>query len=468
MVYTEMYDIISQKGKFPASPRSPIVNTQFGNSLRSLYKGDKTKITGYVELSTVQNITLKRKLERLFNELNLYVKNGFETFNFYAETTKIPTKKVLIAPYGANIKSDILHEFKVVYLNRIAYVDYFYIEDYERTAFKMESQDFKLPVLSLNGMVKGLGEIAPSLSKKPGHLAHSVLSNYIGSDFIDKHIEIDGVNSSYLKDGDTKSNLLKIKSVFENRNASIPLSHFGIINYLDGNVGDIEKMRSKANLLKRWNVLSWNRPSDSTTIKMSVFNYSSDGALNIYGITDLKNNLLWQHSILSYAIKDKTVSSQQFGEVMYSVSKVINSYLDKGEDGLLSQVMDLNNIDLWVGRVTSYFLAFSSNKDVIVPNAVRTLTYNISDAVLSLHSSKQKSKLAYKEKTEVDPRVRVALYLTKTRLKEEFIERIIQITGWSYKITEKYVDGLINGGYLYAPDNIHYRWYTESKFRFKK
>ncbi len=455
---SSLYEIWSLRAKSPNSPRSPILNSLFRKSIKYVQWGDKTKLIGYI---TPSNKTLPyTKLKKRCFECNVTdnLSEGFRYFDFYPEPTYMSRDIILIVPWNTPLKSNIPYDFHVIYLGILNYKHVYLYEDSEITTLKVEESDFEVPILPLNKIINTFYEINPSLSKTQEHLAHSVLSNYIGSDFIDKIAYIDGMNSSYGGDKNSQVELNKIKNIFENKNNFIPISHFGIINFLNGNIRNIQHYASNSNSLHFLKTVSYNLPYQTENNISDDFRYFSEG-LNIDKPMDLEKNLEFQHSILYYAMKNKTPTINVINDIMYRIMKEINKIVNKGEQEIIHNAPGSNNIDDWAGKMGSYYSAYSLDHDKIVSNVVKTFSSNVIDIVSTLSRETVRTELLEKEdKILIDPRIKVALYLCD-KTEHDFIEKIMQITDWNYKIAKKYFDDLINKyGLLYSNDNIHFDW----------
>ncbi|MCK5492642.1 MAG: hypothetical protein KAJ14_05990 [Candidatus Omnitrophica bacterium] len=255
------FSIYSIKSNKKIYLRLPIFSKIYKNSIKHGYPGSKQNLTGYlipklraISITKIQKNAIKYGIS---DELT----KGYQFFDFFPEPTCLEREAIIISPLNLYPKRNIPYNLLVIYVGIIDFKHIYFLKKLEETTLKFNESCFdELPPLNLNDLIKLFSELNPSLSRNKEHLSHSVLSNYIGSDYIKNPQCIDGLNSSYGGDSNTKLELNKINNIFENKERFVPFSHCGIINILNENHNNIQRLRMNPTSLKLLKTVSYNLP----------------------------------------------------------------------------------------------------------------------------------------------------------------------------------------------------------------
>lgn len=465
-------DFPETKKTYLISQRLPIIQKIYRNSVIPLFRvrvGNSIGTIGYLEPIITTKLLLA-KVKKWEEKFRINLRDGFNVYKFFAETSKIDTKVLIVSPTNMKPSTKFPNELKLMRLGDMRDSIVFYLTDYEATTLSLSDTDFDFPLLNHKRIIKSLSEISNlSMEKRDVHISNSILSSYIGTDF--KRESVDGIGSSYLSKIKLKKDLMKIDEILKNEKFGISFSHFGILNHFDGNIFDIMNLRRES--FGKFKTVSWNVPSDTTmrNVKLSEFKYSFDNELlRNYRLRDLENNLEFHHSLLQYAIKDKRITSELYGELVVTASKEIGQWLENKDSNLIFKIIDLKNMNEQVGRIASYFSTYGIGDKEMKKQITETISHNIGDILTEkqfqvMSKDKARTKGAERIERELDPKIRIAFY-SSDRTKQNIIEKFMEHLGCSEKKAEE-VFGKLENGIIFTPDDVHYRWWNESQFKFK-
>ena len=458
----------SRKSELIAT-KLPIVRGIYGESARKVgkaYFGEKIKITAYLD-SIITPQYLKKRA-KWSNKYGLNLKNGFYSYKLNFVPSKNETYVRVISDVG-DLKSDLPYELKLMKIDEVGNKRVFYLSEYEPTTLKMPKiEQMSPPPMKYKKMLKSFGEFSSlGIGGYSAHIIDSIISNYVGSDFIGDYV--DGTGSSYVGNEKIKLELEKIKEALSNRKFGIPISDFGIVNFLNKKMSYIENLRK--NSVGKLKTISWHMSGekDLDLIKKSEFKYATHDSLGIFDTRNLENNLDFLHSLLHYSLIDKRVTTPLFGKVFLGAMKVLRGYLDEKKDVL--NIMDMKNMDTQVGRMTSFYLSFGFDEEKVIKAVKNSIELNIGKTLEEINLRNIPNKEVYKKEAEeieisIDPRVRVAFYLSD-RTEEDITEKLKEV-GFSEKTAKNIFNRLNNVDHaIYSPDGVHYYFLRENKFKFK-
>ena len=450
------------------SQQLPIPNQLFKQLSEKLFKtntGETVKVLGYLEPVRIKYLD---KAIMKWEKFNPNFQNGFRTYSLFAEYSKLPTEVLVVSPVELSPVTDLPNTLTLMKKGRLnTGKEVFYLKDFEPDFLKVECTPLGFPVINLKDMQKSIIEMS-SLSTIDKHLLNSILSPYIGSDCFKGHF-INGMGSSYISKFRLTEDLRKINNVLNKSTFGMPLSHFGIINHLTGEIGEINKIReglAGRSLINKFKTLSWNLPSmpDYENLKKSEFKYAIDGEIGIYEPRNLANNVDFQHSILFYNILDKPVKQDVFDKAMVETYEIILDYLGKDEKNLIFKIMDKDNISIQISRIISYFHPFAKDEEETIKYAHETTMHNIEDVLEKIHLDATSTERTFELEVDTEPKVRLAFY-SSDRTKMGFIEKYMERTGYSEKRAQQVFQELQSKGLIFSGDNVHFFWTRENKLR---
>ncbi len=482
MSFDELIEEIEYSGKknfyenydSSATNKLPLNQKLYSQANAKLRSHKKIKeIEGYLELITKPAVMLNKKIHSIL-KLNKYdeLETGYKLYKFYAELSKNDLMTIILAPYETKLNSEIPYSIKIkkptsnkLEHNKKYYELFFLMEKPEPTTLKISKDDNPTyPVLTLKEMQKSITEIS-SLSMKDNHVSDSLLAPYIGSDILDKKISVDGLGASYLYDSKTKKDVAVFDKYLNKSDYGINLEHMGILNELNGTINEFKSMRKNKEILKNYNVLSWNVSSKikDDNIRESEYKYAIDG-INIYGERDIANNTALQNSLIYYGcLSDKQIS-KSFDDILNSVLLKLSSRMNKTQERVYNNIYDSDLVEIQCARITSYYTAFENNNQKIQKNVIDTFEKNITQIEEKIDEEKYHQKdREYAPKIPLNIRRAVAC---SDKTKESIIANIVEFMNWTEKRSEQSFKELIEDGTIYSRDGgIHYDWIKGYKLK---
>lgn len=457
------------------SKRLPFVQAAIREVIPKLYRlrdGDTIETEGYLELKIRDNRILSPSIISLLQDNGIDTTNGFKAYEFYVESSKLPTEILVVASFDFQIESGLPYNLKLIRLGRRKSLELiFYLKDIPEPAIlSPHIPETDYPLLTHKQIHRSLTQIS-SLSMKDKHILDSVISPYIGADWVKRNVYIDGIANSFVSKTQVLADLSKLDDALNSTQYGISLSHHGILNLLNKSPAGIEKMRTLQKFQK-FKVVSCNVSSgkNPNNLKQSEFKYATE-SLNIEDIRDIKNDLALQHTLMYRSlINDKTVSYQLFGSAMMRAIKIVQDWVDKSDKKMIGRIIDENNLDTQIGRIASYFLAITNklkDEDIIVRKVDTTVNQNIGSIIEKIHLEAELSKRKQDHEREIPLMMRLAFYRSD-RTTKGFAEMIMELLGYSEKKSLEYIKQLERDGMIFLSDGVHYHWFSESRFKFKK
>ncbi|MCK5039959.1 MAG: hypothetical protein KAR87_03260 [Candidatus Aenigmarchaeota archaeon] len=484
MSFEELIEEIGYSGKknfyenydSTAIKKLPLNQKLYSQANAKLRSGKKIKaIEGYLELIKKPSKLLIKKIQFIFKRNKcMESDSGFKLYNFYAELSRNDLMTIIIAPYETKLDSDIPYSIKIKKItgsklehNKNYYELFSLMSKPEATTLKISKDNNpKYPVLTLKEMQKSITEIS-SLSMRDNHVSDSLLSPYIGSDILDRKTYVDGLGASYIYDSRTKKDVDVFDKYLNNSDYGITLEHVGILNELNGTIKEFESMRKNREILKNYNVLSWNVASKikDNNIRESEYKYAIDG-INVYGEKDIANNTALQNSLIYYGcLGDKQLTSKSFNQVLDSSILKISSWMNKTEEIIFNNIYDMDLIEIQCARITSYYTAFEKNNQKIQKNVINTFEKNITQVIEKIDEEKKYNLKEREWKVEIPLDIRRAI-LISDKTKEDIIANIVELMNWTEKRSEQYFTKLSEEGRIFSRDGgIHYDWVHRYKLK---
>lgn len=457
------------------SKRMPFVKAVIQSTLPKVYraaKGSTVEVEGYLALKFRDNKFFPQTVIKWLKEMGVDTSRGFKTYDFHAELTRIYTGVVVIAPFEFQMDAEFPYKIKIIRLGRITSLEeVFYLkEEPEPTFLQPHLPDPDIPLLTQKQMHRCLTQIS-SLSMKDRHVFNAVVSPYVGADWVKRTSYIDGIGNSFLENEQLTDDLKKLNDLLNNPQWGLPLSHHGVLNVLNSTPVAIEQMRASQKFQK-FRTVSWNLPTNqrANNFKQSELKYYTDG-MNIYDLRDMRNDAAFQYSLMYCSlIKDKGVTFLAYDSAMLKALKTVEGWVGKTNEEIINQIVDGQNLDMQVGRITSYFFGIVhkvKDEDVIVRKVNDAINQNIGSLIENIHLEAPISEKKLSHEREISRMVRFA-FLRSGRTKQGFIEKLMEFLGYSEKRATSYVEQLESKGIIYVSDGVHYHWATEGNFKFKK
>lgn len=470
----DFFTIVDPSSKKVQTFRLPIIKNIVSTTLRSLHGssiGDIITVDGYLEYLYAHKV-LAEKIFKFAQKNEIASNEGFKTYEFYAESSKVPTDVIVLAPsnFNSDVSPDLPYTLKFENIGRIYDATecksvFLLKDDPKPTILKIPKIDAPFPILNLKDLRKGLSEVS-SLSVGDEHVCNSLLSPFVGSDFFKKNIIVDGIGSSFIQNDGLGTDVQKLNDLLKNSSYGLSLEQFGVLNISSkGLVEQIDKMRGSKEALQKLRVLSWNMPTskDANNLKLSEFKYKSE-PINIEAKRDILNNVAFQHSLAYYALlKNKTVQQSTYDEALKKILDYVSSFKSEG-DAVFERIIDNNQLPVQIGRIASFYAAFDT------PNIVELTKNTIETGVDSTIYDVVPSDNRPKEKTLGEENIPLGVWaaiFASDRTHEGIIEKFMSRFGWSQKRAEEQLRHLHEKGRIISPDGVHYRLLNETKFNLK-
>ncbi|MBN2101722.1 MAG: hypothetical protein JW716_02525 [Candidatus Aenigmarchaeota archaeon] len=462
--------------KSNVSEKIPLVREIYQENISKLnhcQTNETIKVDGYLERNNNKiDINLLKKWEKA-HDISFHA--GCKIYNYYAESSFLDMQVFIVCNSSLTPSTEMPNELVLTRLSGLGlksldYKQYFLLKEFNPTVIKPPKTLPPFPLMPLKRIIKSFAEIS-TLSNNDEHIVNSLISPYVGTNFT---LKTDGIGCSYVQDKGISDDLNIIHKALNNTEIGLPLSNFGIINFLKEDLVNIERQRARNNKLR---TISWNMASDSIdNIIHSEFKYNNDNEIiGIENVRDLDFNIQLQNSLLYYNIKDKKINEKEFRAIHSDVLEKIYELYGSDRSNVL-QYMDEKNLDIHIGRMQSFFTAFFQDDiDKIKKEIIDSTTRNF-DSVLAYEDTKH----SYSENPEIAshrsefekktyPRVRLA-FINANGDKNTFIEELGRLLGWSEKKALEEFTRLYNGGYIYPinTEETKFRWYNESEWTFKK
>lgn len=466
--------------------RLPIVKAIFSTTVKALHnsqRGQTVSVEGYLE-PLYSNKALSEKIFRFASKADV-ASIGFKTYNFYAEPSRKPTEVIVLASsgLGVDVSPDLPYSLKLEMVGRLEEKDdcksiLMLKDEPEPTILKIPKIELPFPLLSLKELRKGLAEVS-SLSRGDEHVCNSLISPFIGSDFFNKKLIVDGIGSSYMQNSGLQADVGKLNDILKTSAYGLSLEQFGVFNISAGLAEDMDKMRTNSQTLQKFRTLSWNMPTSKevNNLKLSEFRYKSE-AFNIDSGRDIRNNIALQHSLAYYAIiKNKAVKQSVYDESLLKAITYINS-LKEAKDIVFDIIIDEIKLPSQVGRMLSFFTAFDASDSDLVKLAKSTLITGIDStaddivALKSEHMTDEFGGVGYiSKKHTLGKGVPLGVWsaiFSSDRTKDSIVEKIMDKFGWSAKRAEEQLTQLHEEGQIICPDGVHYRLLSETKYNLRQ
>lgn len=451
---------------FSVSQHLPIVRQMFETSkeMHKLPVGNQINVTGYLEPFSVKSGLSKPV--KMGDRFGIKIK-GCKACRFFAEPSKIPTEIIVFSDKFEKSVMQLPYQLDMLKIGEYDGRSFFYLKDYSVSILKPEKFDFK--PLRLKDMISSLSEVA-FLGKKEEHVAHAILSGFIGSDFVAN--TADGVGSSYIYNPQVESDLINMKNAINSTRYGIPLSHFGVWNMLSGDITNIESKRSEAYLKLR--SISFNVPStrkNLTNIRLSEFKYDIPNLLFKSDLRDIENNFDFLQSLIFYALKNKAVHRPIYDISVLTAHREIKQYVDRINREKVFEIVDSERLDEQIGRIVSYLSAFDTDEKKINKAVKDAVVQNIESVIekVSIESIKPRNipvhmTVAYALEKSMPSGVRIAYYVSN-KTEQGFIEKICEILGYDEKRATDIFSSLLQGGLIFQENDGRYKWVGENRFR---
>ncbi len=427
--------------------------------------GSKITVDGYLEPYFPKKMETRTILKYLETH-GFQVNEGFRTYAFYAVSSKIPTEVIIIAPreYEFVINSEMPHTLKIINLKRIKYQTIALLQDVpEPITLKIPPIETPYPVLTLKEIRKCITQIS-SLDSPDKQIIDALIAPNIGSDFVKKHVETDGIGSSYVHNKTVEQDVTLLNNMLKESSSGLSLQDYGIINISNKHNSHLLNIKRRDPLvLKMCNVFSWDIPSslNRNNLPLSEYRMNPEG-INIIDTKDIQNNTALQYSILHYGLLRKGLVSTTTHDMI--CKKLIDNVSELMQDktNSINKIMDINSLPKQAGRVVSFYKKFN------IPNALDVAYKSIDDGIDSilqddvfLMNCKESHQLST-ENIPID--IMKAYHSCPKKTKDNIIEHIMERTGWSEKRAEKAFDELVENGTFTAYDNVHYRFTHDANY----
>ena len=457
------------------SKRMPFVRSALQSTLSKLSrttKGVAVEVEGYLVLKLKDSKFFTKTVIKWLKENGIDITKGFKTYDFYTELTKIDTGSVVIAPFEFQIDAELPYSITVTRLGRVASLeDVFYLKEKpEPTFLQPHLLPPDIPLLTQKQMHRCLTQVS-SLSMKDSHIFNAIVSPYIGADWIKRTSYADGIGNSFLENEQVMEDLKKLNDLLNNPQLGLPISHHGVLNVLKSSPAAVERLRASQKSQK-FRTVSWNLPTNqqANNLKQSELKYFTEG-INIHNMRDIQNDAAFQYSLMYCSlVKDKGVTFQAYDSALLKALKTVEEWVGKTNEEIINQIVDGQNLDMQVGRITSYFFGMAhkvKDEDVIVRKVNDTINQNMGSLIEKAHLESPISEKKLSHEREIPRMVRFA-FLRSGRTKQGFIDKLMEFLGYSEKKATSYVEQLESKGIIYTSDGVHYYWTTESNFKYKK
>ena len=470
----DFFQIPHVKGAPLATNRLPIINKLYSAAMDELYhrKGDNRSIEGYLQPHIPSKI-LSSSILKLLDKCKIDTSRGFKTYKYYAETSKLETDAIILAPYEYNvmISSELPYLIKFKHLGRVKDKHLFILNDKpEPTTLSIPKTLPPCPVLTLKETRKILSEVSSlSMGKGDRHISDSLISPFVGSELFDTGTSVNGIGSSYIDDKHVSEDVRTLTKILNNSSLGLSLEQFGVITYRSGSMAEIEKLRRNPQAIKKLKVLSGDIPSTETVnnFTFSEFRYKSNG-INIDSKHELETNTALQHSLAYYSVlKPKSISINQYNEICKTVLKEIDSFKEKNSDNIVSNIINEGLLPRQLGRIASFYKAYDMNNILkLVENAIQIgvastiYDYHLSDSIRPKHRPK------FEAAAETMPPELIHALYDSDRTKESIIRKLITRHDYSEKNAMKLFEEVTFNGTLTTRDNVHYSLQYENNMKF--
>lgn len=466
----DFFQIPHVKGATVATNRLPIINKIYSVAMDELYhkKGDNRSVEGYLE-PVILNKQLSSSILKLLSKRKTDTSSGFKTYKYYAETSKIETSIIVLAPYEYNVRvsSELPYLIKVKPIGVVTDKCIFILNDKpEPTTLKIPKLEPNFPVLTLKDTRKILSEVSSlSMGKGDRHISDSLISPSVGSELFDTKTAVNGIGSSYINDRHVNEDIRTLSEILNNSSFGLSLEQFGVITYQSGSMADIEKLRRDPQAIKKLKVLSGDLPSTETinNFTFSEFRYKSKG-INIESKHELETNTALQHSLAYYSVlKPKTISLSLYNEICQKVLKEVESFKEKNSESIVNNIIDEGLLPTQLGRIASFYKAYDMKN--ILELVKNTINMGVGSVIYDYQLTQSNRQKFLKAAETMPPELIHALF-DSDRTKEGIIRILITKYDYSEKKAMMTFEEVRSKGLLVTPDNVHYFLQYENNMRF--